>query len=196
MEYGQRILTVITILLAIAMLCGGLGFLSYTYGQNEGYESGYKAGQETSYNKGYSEGNGQGYEVGYENGYQSGLKETDFDGYNLRDPSYQDMQSFLDQDTIDSKVYIKDKYVCSDYAAEVNNNAEAKGIRCALVTISYPEGYGHTIVAFETTDRGLILIEPQYDDEVKLVLDRSYSQLNGYDSPPGDDTIQRFRIIW
>lgn len=196
MDYGQRLLTIVFILLALITLCGSLGFLSYAYGQDKGYEVGYQAGREASYNQAYTEGNNKGYQTGYEIGYQSGLKEADGSRYNLRNPSYKEMNDFLSQDTTDSNAYIKDEYVCSDFSAEVNNNAEAKGIRCAIVTISYPEGYGHTVVAFETADKGLIFIEPQYDDEVSLILNRSYSQLNGYTSPPKSDIIQRFRVIW
>jgi hypothetical protein len=78
----------------------------------------------------------------------------------------------------------------------VNNNAEAKGIRCAVVDIFYPDGYGHTIVAFDTTDRGLIYIEPQFDQEVKLEVGRSYSQLNNFTAAPRDDTIKRYLVVW
>jgi hypothetical protein len=60
----------------------------------------------------------------------------------------------------------------------------------------YPDGYGHTIVAFDTTDRGLIYIEPQFDQEVKLVVGRSYSQLNNFTSAPRDDTIKRYLVVW
>jgi hypothetical protein len=106
------------------------------------------------------------------------------------------MKTFLAQDPTNNNTYEEDQYVCVDFAAAVNNNAEAKGIRCAVVDIFYPDGYGHTIVAFDTTDRGLIYIEPQFDQEVKLVVGRSYSQLNDFTSAPRDDTIQRYLIVW
>ena len=92
--------------------------------------------------------------------------------------------------------YIKDEYVCTDFSAEVNNNADALGIRCAIVDMFYPEGYGHTIVAFETLDRGLVFVEPQFDHEVSLIVGKSYSHINKYTPPPEDDTIKRFLLIW
>ncbi|HEX75532.1 MAG TPA: hypothetical protein G4O12_02995 [Dehalococcoidia bacterium] len=196
MDYGQRLATMVGILLAITMLCGGSAFLSYIYGQDKGYDAGYQAAHEASYRHGYAEGNSQGYQVGYETGYQAGLKEGAISGYNLRNPTYREMKEFLAQDTTDSKKYIGDEYVCSDFCAEVNNNAEAQGIRCAIVSIYYPEGYGHNIVAFETTDKGLKFIEPQFDDEVDLIVGKSYSQINNYTPPPRADTIGRFLVIW
>ncbi len=118
------------------------------------------------------------------------------DGYTLQNPTYQEMKTFLAQDPTNTNTYVEDKYVCVDFAAAVNNNAEAKGIRCAVVDIFYPDGYGHTIVAFDTTDRGLIYIEPQFDQEVKLVVGRSYSQLNNFTAAPRDDTIKRYLVVW
>ncbi len=192
MDHSQKIATALGIFLAIVMLCGGSGFLSYTYG--------YQIGHEASYNQGYNQGKDEGYQTGYksgsEAGYKPGPEQETSSGYTLHNPTYQEMKAFLAQDTTNSKTYTKDEYVCTDFAAAVNNNAEAKGIRCAIVDIFYPEGYGHTIVAFETTDRGLIFIEPQFDHEVKLIVAKSYYQTNNFTPAPRDDTIKRFVIIW
>jgi len=192
MDNSQKIATVLGIFLAIIMLCGGSGFLSYMYG--------YQIGHEGSYNQGYSQGKDEGYQVGYKTGYEAGykpiLEQETASGYTLRNPTYQEMKAFLVEDTTSSTTYRKDEYVCVDFATEVNNNAVKKGIRCAIVNIFYPEGYGHTIVAFETTDRGLIFIEPQFDHEVKLIVGKSYSQINNYTPAPQDDTIRRFLIVW
>lgn len=183
MDYVQKLATVVGMFLAIAMLCVGSGILSYIYGQSKGSSAGYEAGHEASYS--------QGYEVGYE----SGLREAD-SGYDLRNPTYQEMKEFLSQDATDSKKYVNDEYVCSDFSAEVNNSADAQGIRCAVVDIFYPDGYGHNIVAFETADKGLIFVEPQFDQEVNLIVGESYSQINNYTPPPRNDTINRLLIIW
>ena len=47
-------------------------------------------------------------------------------------------------------------YVCIHFAHDLHNNAEAVGIRCAIVRI--PER-GHICNAFETTDRGLLFVD-------------------------------------
>lgn len=188
MDYSQKIATGLGIFLAIIMLCGGSGFLGYIHG--------YQTGNEASYSRGKEEGYQAGYKAGYEAGYKPQLEQKTEPGYTLKNPTYQEMKAFLAQDLTNTMRYIQDEYVCVDFAAAVNNNAEAMGIRCAIVDIFYPEGYGHTIVAFETTDRGLIFIEPQFDLEVKLITGRSYSQINNFTPPPRDDTIRRFLIIW
>jgi hypothetical protein len=49
--------------------------------------------------------------------------------------------------------------VCADYAEIVHNNAEVLGIRSAYVTITFEDGSGHALNAFNTIDRGLIFID-------------------------------------
>jgi hypothetical protein len=192
MDSSQKVATAIAILLAIVMLCGGSGFLSYMYGYHKGNEAIYDQG----YNKGEEEGYQAGYKSGFDAGYKPATEQETSTGYALRNPTYQEMKVFLAQDNTDSKTYTEDEYVCVDFSAAVNNNAEAKGIRCAMVDIFHPEGFGHTIVAFETIDRGLIFIEPQFDREVELVVGKSYAQINNFTPAPRDDTIERFIIIW
>ena len=192
MDNSQKVATAISIFLAILILCGGSIFL--------GYMRGYQKGHAGSYTQAYSQGKDEGYQAGYQSGYQAGYKpgteQKTSSGYTLQNPTYQEMKTFLAQDPTNVNNYAEDKYVCVDFAAAVNNNAEAKGIRCAVVDIFYPDGYGHTIVAFDTTDRGLIYIEPQFDQEVKLVVGMSYSQVNNFTAAPRDDTIQRYLVVW
>jgi len=192
MDNSQKIATALSIFLAIIMLCGGSGFLSYIYGSQTGHEASYK--------QGYNQGKDAGYDDGYKFGYEAGLKlspeQNPSSGYAPQNPNYQEMKAFLAQDNTNLNEYEPDKYVCTDFAAAVNNNADAKGIRCAIVDIFYPEGYGHTIVAFETTDKGLIFIEPQFDQEVKLVVGQSYSTTNSFTPAPRADTVNRFLIVW
>jgi hypothetical protein len=188
MDGSQKVATALGIFLAIVMLCGGAGFLGYIHG--------YQKGNETSYMEGYNQGKDEGYQAGYEAGYQPAPEQKPPSEYALHNPTYQEMKTFLAQDTTDSNTYREEEYVCVDFAAALNNNADAKGIRCAIVDIFHPGGYGHTIIAFETTDRGLIFIEPQFDREVKLTIGTSYSQTNKFTPPPRDDTINRFVVIW
>lgn len=192
MDNSQKVATALSIFLAIIMLCGGSGFLGYIYRSQTGYEA--------SYQQGYNQGKDTGYDDGYKSGYEAGLKispeqKTSSD-YAPQNPTYQEMKAFIAQDATNLNEYEPDKYVCTDFAAAVNNNADAKGIRCAIVDIFYPEGYGHTIVAFETTDKGLIFIEPQFDQEIKLVVGQSYSQTNNFTPSPRADTVNRFLVIW
>ena len=123
-------------------------------------------------------------------------------GYVLRDPSYREMEDFLKQDETSEQEYLKDEYICVDFAANVKANAAKEGIRCAYVVIEYLAITGHAIVAFDTTDRGLIYIEPQFDWEVEPEIGWSYYQCvvppldQHMIEPDYDDTIGRIIVIW
>lgn len=187
---STRWFVVTIIIISILILCAGTGYLGYSFHRYE-----LKIDEE-NYNfiQGKSEGEKIGYSRGYSEGYKIGLKEAQ--GYSLRDPTYQEMKEFLAHDTTDKFAYDKEKYVCTDFTAEVNNNAEKLGLRCATVYIIYPET-GHSIIAFNTVDRGLIFIEPQFDKEVSLVIGKSYSEINGFIKPQDfNDTIVRYLIMW
>jgi hypothetical protein len=123
-------------------------------------------------------------------------------GYLLRDPSYRAMQEFLAADMTSGEDYVIGEYTCVDFAAQVKANAARQGIRCAYVVIEYRGGSGHAAVAFQTTDRGLVFVEPQFDWEVVPEIGRRYYEC--VIAPPGrymaepdyDDTIARIIIIW
>jgi len=123
-------------------------------------------------------------------------------GYVLRDPSYQEMKDFLDRDKTSEQEYVESEYICVDFTAAVKANAAKEGIRCAYVSIEYRGGSGHAIVAFDTTDEGLVFIEPQFDWEVEPEIGKLYYQcvrppLGHYIAKPDyDDTITRIIVIW
>jgi uncharacterized protein YoxC len=117
-------------------------------------------------------------------------------GYVLRDPSYQEMREFLARDKTDEREYIIGKYVCRHFAADVKANAAKERIWSAYVHITMP-GPGHAIVAFLTTDRGLVFIEPQLDAIANLVIGRSYWESVGRPRPTDyDDTVIRIIKYW
>jgi len=159
----------------------------------------------TAYNSSYHEAYNQAYDLryqeGYDKGYQSGLeigyKEGLAAGINLRNPTYKELMDFLARDETDLKPHIEDEYVCDDFSAEVNYNAELEGIRAAYVYLSFPGLGRHAIVAFETIDRGLIFIEPQSDREVELVIGEPFPWYQvGAWTRDYDDPIIEIQIIW
>ena len=165
--------------------------IGYSSGKQDGYNEGYASGKEESYDQSYDLGKADGYEQGYDEGIQDGLGH----GYTLKDPTYKQAVAFLREDKTNENRYDEDSYVCSHFARDVDNNAEAEGLRCAFVELRYREG-GHSIIAFDTIDKGLVYFEPQFDDEVEVILNRSYSQLNNYREPSVDDTIKDILVIW
>lgn len=88
---------------------------------------------------------------------------TKFDQHN---PTFQEVINFLKEDKTDEVEYTDKEYTCLDYAAEVNNNAENKGIRSYVVELYFEEG-AHAIIGFDTIDEGRIYFEPQNDCQVK-----------------------------
>jgi len=82
--------------------------------------------------------------------------------YELHDPTYSELLEFLKSDKTDDKKYIDNVYVCRHFANEVNNNSEAYGIRCAYVGVDLSGPEDHAIVAFNTTDKGVIYYDPSY----------------------------------
>lgn len=122
-------------------------------------------------------------------------------GYVLKDPSYAELMSFLTADQTDKRNYDVNTYNCVNFSSDVKANAAKQKIRCAIVYVDFPSG-AHDFNAFNTTDRGLIYIEPQDDDQVMPQVGKRYYQCEipqpGYTMrvPSYDDTIVRFIVIW
>lgn len=221
MKWLTRIFLAIVILSLIGV--GSFVLHSYAYSQgettgyNNGYGKGYSVGQEDGYSsgktEGYSLGKADGYVSGKADGYDEGyaLGKTDgYDegievglghGYTLRDPTYKQTILFLRRDKTDKNEYIEDSYVCSHFARDVCNNAEVQGFRCAFVDLRFPKG-GHSIIAFDTIDKGLLFFEPQFDKEVCPEIGKRYYRCIEpepgyyYEKPSYDDTIEDILIIW
>ncbi|MBN1643318.1 MAG: hypothetical protein JW856_00635 [Dehalococcoidales bacterium] len=122
-------------------------------------------------------------------------------GYVLNDPTYASLLAFLASDTTDEHSYIKDAYVCWNFTSDVITNAAKQHIRCAFVYIEYPDS-AHAIIAFNTTDKGIVYIEPQTDEVVQLKVGVHYYQCvipeagYYYGQPSYDDTVKKFCVIW
>ena len=200
------------VVLGIAVLLGGLlvldiivylGTTASTSSEKimAAYDSGYDLGYVETYEVGYQEAHGEAYEKGYYKGYETGLGINDNGEVGSRveigNPTYEELIGFLVRDETDSNPFINGEYVCFDFAAELNNNAEASGLRAAYVRIRSEE-WAHAVVAFETVDKGLVFIEPQSDMEVELVIGRPYPWWRTGASSPMRyvDAIEEIQIIW
>jgi hypothetical protein len=164
---------------------------------SDGYDQGYAQTYEVGYQEAHSEAYEKGYKKGYEVSLESGSNEEVSSWVGLRNPTYKELREFLADDKTDSKPFISGEYVCFDFAAELNNNAEAKGIRAAYVRLRSKE-WAHAVVAFETVDRGLIFIEPQSDTEVELTIGRIYPwwQVGAVSPLRYAEAIEEIQIIW
>jgi len=171
----------------------------YPVRYQEGYSQQYDFGYDEQYNVAYNEAFAEGYDHGYESGVAVGHEDGQAIRVELHDPTYAELEKFLARDKTNLNPYIADehKYVCFNFAAEVNNNAELEGIRAGLVLLYLRNLPGHAIVAFETVDEGLIYIEPQSDEVVEVVEGRPYRPLmKDYRIRARDCTVVDSKIVW
>ena len=130
----------------------------------------------------------------FENGYLQGLHDGVGTGYTVRNPSYLEIIRFIAQDKTNLHPYIENSYTCWQFSADVLNNAYQAGYRGGFVYITLAEG-AHSIVAFNTTDRGLIFIEPQDDSLKNLQVGIHYFDPTKY-VVNYNDTILNYETIW
>jgi len=209
---------IVSLAVVVVIGAGGLAlyFVAYTRGDVDGFgrgyadgqEAGYSSGEQAGYGEGYATGSEAGYEEGYSLGYDEGYNEGTGaalgHGYTLRDPTYREAVDFIEEDKTSDNEYNDAGYgiyVCSHFARDVCNNAEAEGLRCAFVLLIFPDS-GHAIVAFETVDKGLVYFDAITDDRASPEVGKRY--YNCLETGPGyyylppeyDDTIMDILVIW
>jgi hypothetical protein len=174
-------------------------------GYSEGEQAGYNSGRDEGYRKGYDVGYDQGETRGYDDGYDQGMEAGFGHGYTLRDPTYEEAVAFMEEDKTSDNEYDDSDYgvyVCSHFARDVCNNAEAEGLRCAIVHLVFPDGAGHAIVAFDTIDEGLVYFESMTDERANPEVGKRYYKCvvprEGYYYLPPDyeDTIMDILVTW
>jgi len=112
---------------------------------------------------------------------------------NAKDPTWDQVISFLKTDNTDEMEYVASDFMCGSFAQEVHNNAEKAGIRAAFVGIDLAgERIGHAVNAFNTTDRGLVFTDStgQTAQEYELALLKlEASEDSSGGSDPGGDRM-------
>jgi len=188
-----------TTLIIVALVAVGVGASAIVYGdltddlavaRERGLEEGYAQGHEDGYQEGSKVGYQEGSKVGYVDGNGEDVNSSDEAGfYFVYNPTYGELLEMLAEGEMGS-------------AREVIDYAEINGIRAVYVRCEIArqaaEGmvYIHELVAFETVDKGLVIIEPWSHREVKVEIGRRYSELNGFPLPAYDDTITKVTIVW
>ncbi|HIE18564.1 TPA: hypothetical protein EYP75_02445 [Candidatus Bathyarchaeota archaeon] len=99
----------------------------------------------------------------YENLFNATLKST------LRNPTWEELKSFLKQDETDKIEYKLDEFDCTGFAITLRDHARDLSYRCAFVEIAFAEGEGHALNAFQTVDRGLIFVDDTGKDTIAYV---------------------------
>ena len=112
------------------------------------------------------------YDSGYDDGFVQGVDYLIQTGYYSMDPTYDEAVAFIDSDETDENQYTPD-YVCYDFTADLVDNAAQLGYRCGFVYIEFSNS-AHAIACFNTTDMGLIYVEPQNDAIVDVAVGQTY----------------------
>lgn len=113
----------------------------------------------------------------------------------LRDPTYQETLQFIRSDLTDENEYKEGVYTCTNFATDFRNNALKTGYRCGYVLVFSPD-WNHALNCFNTTDYGLIFVEPQDDEIITLTIGQPYWDRTKYASPSYNDTVTSFLITW
>ena len=127
--------------------------------RERGFEEGRTQGYEASFREGGRAGYQEGSKIGYEMSRDKDISDFGEGFYFTYNPTYDEVQAIL----AESK---------KTTATEINYYAETNGIRTAYVRCQIArkaaEGmvYIYHLVAFETVDKGLIIIEPRSHKEV------------------------------
>jgi Skp family chaperone for outer membrane proteins len=124
-------------------------------------------------------------------------------GYELKNPTYRECKAFMAADKTNSHAYVIGSYIYSDFVDEIKTNAMKQKIRCAFVSVHFAGGGAPYIIAFETTDKGMVYFEPTTDEEVKLEIGKQYwtecviaNPSHYYIDPEWDDTVAEVFIVW
>ena len=121
-----------------------------------------------SYASGYAAGEADGYDAGY----LQAMEYVNETGWYLRNPTYSEAMAFTEEDKTDLHPYTPN-YVCYDFSSDFIANALDAGYMCGFVYIEYA-ATAHSVVCFNTTDYGLIYIEPQNDAIISLAIGQMY----------------------
>lgn len=93
-------------------------------------------------------------------------------------PTYNEVVHFLKNDKTDEKEWTTD-YDCTQFSYELLRNALNQSMYSCVVGIDFEQNtegikYGHNIIAFNTSDKGIVYFEPQSDNEVNLHIGMDY----------------------
>lgn len=79
--------------------------------------------------------------------------------------TWDELVQFLIDDHTNWREYDLETYNCMDYAIDLVTNAREQNLKAWMVGVYfYDQENGHAFVAFETSDRGVVFVEPQGDN--------------------------------
>ncbi len=116
-------------------------------------------------------------------------------GSHPRNPTYSEAIQFIASDNTDNHLYATGNYTCANFADDFQTNALRAGYNCGYVTVFFPDGGGHALNCFNTTDRGIVYVEPQTDEVVTLNVGEVYAG-SAWNLQVENATIAGFSTRW
>jgi hypothetical protein len=118
-----------------------------------------------------------------------------------KNPTYMEAIIFITQDSTDQNQYILPTYKCTHFTEDFVTNARAAGWRAGYVRLNNPEGAGHAIAVFDTTDAGFLFVEPQTDRTFSLtimltMIKDGYYAIGGMNMPLDSYSIDWHNPLW
>ncbi len=96
-------------------------------------------------------------------------------------PEVKTIKDFLRKDKTNEEEYDEFHFNCVDYTQRLVNNLFSEGIYSCYTYIEFENG-GHAIVAINTTDKGVIYVEPQDDSIIySMEVGDDYCDLANWD---------------
>lgn len=107
---------------------------------------------------------------------------------NARNPTLARLLAFIAENKVNRQRYVAGRFMCTEYAVSLHDRAEANGIHCGLVVLTFTEGVGHALNVFQTTDHGLVYVDctgsphgdadDAYDTIGYIEVGKKYGRLN------------------
>lgn len=118
------------------------------------------------------------------------------DKHNLRIPTFNAVKDFLATDPTNTRQYIRGKYDYNHFARDVTNAAKEKGLRCAVAAVVFPAGTNTFVVAFQTTDSGVVFVDPMTDRVINVNKGGRFCSDNNLSGCNSNDIIVDVLIYW
>jgi hypothetical protein len=113
----------------------------------------------------------------------------------LRNPTFLEVQQFVSTDKTDSHLYVEGSYTCANFASDFRRNAQGAGYECGYVYLYFPDEQSHVLNCFNTTDKGIVFVEPQWDKFVNVTAGKPYFN-DTTASLVYNDTVLWYYIDW
>lgn len=79
--------------------------------------------------------------------------------------TFEQVAAFIEEDDTSEQPY-NESFNCVDFSLAVAYRAQWSGLKAQIVKLTYPDPPDHMLLAFPTSDRGLVFYETQTDEEV------------------------------